>query len=779
MVRFIFNVIVYATAVTLTLLLIPGVQVKADVTLQLWLLVGLIFGLLNAFVRPFLILFTGRLLIRSFGLFLIVINAVLLWVLAWLFDFQFDNAVWLLTAGLLIGIILAMLDALFGLHRPLIANADEHSRLWSVAIKMAGNSSNQLITNLRLQQVYDILYQSMLEIGLDRVPIISGIRQWVNQHILRSPENQLAGLSTPAQIRVMLQMLGPTFVKFGQMVSSRAEALPQEWQDEFAKLQSNVPPFDSAQAMGIIEKELGAPIPTLFAQFDPVPFAAASTAQVHKAELFDGTAVAVKVQRPNIVPKIKADLQILQEVIGTLSARSEVMRDNDILGIFQEFASNLLEELDYRNEAYNARRLADNMAQFPFIKVPAIYGQLTTGRVLTMEFVVGVKIIKVDEIVAAGLTPKLIAGEFLEVMIKQIIFDGYFHGDAHPGNIMVNLTNGQIVFLDMGMMGTLNQEQRVNLGDLIWSLTGMDSYDLSEALLRLCTAFKDVHIEKFREDIDKVVIRYMRYPMEAGSLSSVLNGVFAVLAENGLRLGRELTMALKTLVQAEQIVHTLDSELDITRESYELIRGFLAEQFNSETIRASVQTQVMRSAKEVIRRIPDLQQATMQWLNQYEKGKFEVEINTDELNERLDIFNVAAQRLAVGIVLLGMIIGSAFATNMEGQIFGIQLSHVAFALFVVSLIIGTTMSIRMLRDVGKRPQSSTKDLVQVDMTCERAAMLPERDSNRLAPVLRELPGKIRGDGDGRSLPKPDHICRPCHTACRNGRRAFADRPGIT
>ena len=196
----------------------------------------------------------------------------------------------------------------------------------------------------------------------------------------------------------------------------------------------------------------------------------------------------------------------------------------------------------------------------------------------------------------------------------------------------------------------------------------------------------------------------MRYPDEAGSLSAVLNAVFDVLANNGLRLGSELTMALKTLIQAEAIVHTLDYWLDITRESFSIIQGFLAEQFNVETVKATVQTQLMRSTKELVRRIPDLQQATMQWINQYEKGKFEVELNTTDLNERIDILNIAAQRLAVGIVLLGMIIGSAFATGMEGAVLGIDLATVAFVIFVFSIGAGLIMSIRMMRTIGEKPR---------------------------------------------------------------------------
>ena len=239
-------------------------------------------------------------------------------------------------------------------------------------------------------------------------------------------------------------------------------------------------------------------------------------------------------------------------------------------------------------------------------------------------------------------------------------------------------------------------------------LNTLDAYEISETLLRLCTPFKGVHVEKFREDIDRTVVCYMRYPDEAGSISAVLNSVFTVLTDNGLRLGSELTMALKTLIQAEAIVHTLDDPLDITREAFSFIQGFLVEQFMVGNVKANLQTQVSRTLKDIVRRIPDLQQATMQWPNQYEKGKFEAEVNTDEINSRLDIFNVAAQRLAIGIVLLGMIIGSAFATSIEGSFLGIDFSALAFLIFIFAILTGTIMAIRMMRSISASPYQKAR-----------------------------------------------------------------------
>ncbi|MBK8048495.1 MAG: phage holin family protein [Anaerolineales bacterium] len=273
MLYLIVHILVYGIAAILALRLTPGVEVGNTLGILEWPLIGLVFGLLNAFIRPVIVLFTGRLIIRTLGLFLIVINAILLWLLAWIFRWQVDTAIWLLWGGLVVGILMAVMDALFGLNRPLIKDNAENSRIWNVMIKLSGNRSNTLIANLRLQQVYDIIYSYGSAILLDRVPVVGTVRAWFGKWIYKDADSGIAGLSTAAQVRVMLQTLGPTFVKFGQMVSSRAEALPPEWQAELAKLQSNVPPFPSAEAIAIVEEELKHPISELFASFtrNPLP----------------------------------------------------------------------------------------------------------------------------------------------------------------------------------------------------------------------------------------------------------------------------------------------------------------------------------------------------------------------------------------------------------------------------------------------------------------------------------------------------------------------------
>ena len=204
-----------------------------------------------------------------------------------------------------------------------------------------------------------------------------------------------------------------------------------------------------------IKAELGKTPEEAFASIEEEPFAAASTAQVHRATLHDGTLVAVKIQRPLIVAKTKADLGVMQEIAKTAEQRFALARRVGVRKVVAEFASGVLEELDYRNEAYHARRLADSMAKFDQIHIPVVYEDLSSSRVLTMEFVKGIKIADPDGLRDAGLDPSQLGATFMRAIIKQVLIDGFFHGDPHPGNVLVDPASNQIVFLDLGLIGRL------------------------------------------------------------------------------------------------------------------------------------------------------------------------------------------------------------------------------------------------------------------------------------------------------------------------------------
>lgn len=363
--------------------------------------------LVNRFARPVLVALTGRLLFSTMGLFVVIINAIAIWLTSIVAPIKIatvaqPTVLWIIVGAGLYTLLSTFADAALGLNRPNL-DPERNRAMWTFLEKLPTPRRSSILENLRLQQVYNTIYSTAVDIGLRDTPL-GPIRAWFSRVIL-GEEDTLGGTTGPERIRAMLEQLGPTYVKIGQMMASRSDVLPAAWIDELAKLQSEAAPFAWDDVQAIVTKELGADPEVLYATFEHEPFAAASTAQVHRAVLQDGTIVAVKVQRPRIQAKTQADLGVIEQLAKVAEQRFAAARKIGLQAIVAEFAAGVLKELDYRNEAYHARRLADGMTRFPEVHVPLVYEDLSGQRVITMEFVKGIKISKAEELRAPASTP--------------------------------------------------------------------------------------------------------------------------------------------------------------------------------------------------------------------------------------------------------------------------------------------------------------------------------------------------------------------------------------
>jgi ubiquinone biosynthesis protein len=517
--------------------------------------------------------------------------------------------------------------------------------------------------NLRLQQIYNVFMRYGMDELFNRTALIGDFRHRMQKWVWQLPA-EVEPLSDPVKVRLMLEELGPTYVKMGQIVSSQASVIPDEWEVELEKLQSNVPPFPSVQVRETIIEELGAPPEELYATFEPHPFAAASTAQVHQATLHDGQQVVVKVQRPNIQNQMKADLGIMQNAARVASRRSESLRAIDLEGMLEEFSSSVLRELDYTGEAYNAFRLGESMAQLPGVHVPNIFSELSTRRVLTMEYVRGVKISDLERIDEAGIDRELLAKNTLRALVKQLLIDGFFHADPHPGNILVNLDSGEATFIDTGMVGELELTQRINLVQLVVAMQQGDVDGMAQVLYGLSTPFvAHVNEKAYYRDFQRTVGRYIAYG-HGGAFGESVSVAMGLLREHGLRLDPELTMAVKAMMQAEAVTTLLYPEGGIMAEGVPMVKEMALQEITADRIAGEATKQVTMAAREVFKRLPSFQEATVKWLDQYQKGRFEVTIDTSELAKEVDKAGVFGRQIVIGILLTGMIIGSAIATSV-------------------------------------------------------------------------------------------------------------------
>jgi len=554
--------------------------------------------------------------------------------------------------------------------------------------------------SLRLQQIYNIFLRYGWDLVFQRWRTLGGFRHRMQYWVWQLPE-EAAELTTPAKVCLMLEELGPTYVKMGQIVSSQASVIPSEWETELEKLQSDVPPFPSSQVLEILEKELGAAPEQLFASFEIEPLAAASTAQVHRAALFGGEQVVVKVQRPGIPTQMKADLGIMQRAASVASRRSEGLRAIDLEGMIGQFSESVLSELDLMGEAYNAMRLAENMAGLEGVHIPHMYPELSTSRVLTMEFIKGVKISDIEAIQAAGLERETVARNALRAVIKQLLIDGFFHADPHPGNILVSLESGQITFLDTGMVGQLDLTQRVNLIQLIFALQQGDVAGMGQILRNLSVPFVNHVDEKaYTRDFERIISRQMYVGASAGFGQTVNLGL-DLLRAHGLRLDPNLTMAVKALMQAEAFATLLYPEGGLVEDGTEMIQEMALQEITADKIVDVVKDQVMMTAREALKRLPSLQEATLSWLDQYQKGRLEVHLDTGGLEKSVDKLTVLGRQIVIAMMLVGMIVGSAIATSViaflqpQGRYWDFA-SRLAYLGFVVPMLLAVLIVLRLL-----------------------------------------------------------------------------------
>ena len=661
--------------------------------------------LVNRFARPVLVALTGRLLFSTMGFFVVIINAVAIYITAFFAPIKIATVaqptlLWILVAAALYTGLSTLLDAALGMNRPSL-DPERNRRTWTFLESLPTPRRNSILENMRLQQVYNVIYATGLDIALKDTPL-GPVRLWFSRVVIGETDT-IGDTSGPERIRAMLEQLGPTYVKIGQMMASRSDVLPAAWIDELAKLQSEAAPFGYDDVQAIVTKELGADPEVLYATFEHEPFAAASTAQVHRATLKDGTLVAVKVQRPRIQAKTQADLGVIQELAKVGEKRFAAARKIGLEGIVAEFARGVLKELDYRNEAYHAKRLADGMQRFPEVHVPLVYDELSGQRVITMEFVKGIKISKADELRAAGFDTTALGTVFIRAIIKQVLIDGFFHGDPHPGNILGDPESRQIVFLDLGLVGQLNQQQRVDLLGLIYAIKEVDIPGIGDGLIALGKPTPSFDEIGFRDDIDRLARQYLIYG-KATSLGSAMSAFLSAVFNNGLRLDSQLTLAMKAVIQAEETARALSFDIDMGEAAVTEARAALLESFTPEKISKQVQGSAVRIGKELARRAPSMEGAALKWLDMFNQGKLTIEVDTKGLEKSISSVTDIGRQATVGVIVVGQLIGTAIVMAILLQPSLAQFQGVAY-LAMIAFGVTLVVSFVVLFRVFLRPSS--------------------------------------------------------------------------
>lgn len=465
------------------------------------------------------------------------------------------------------------------------------------------------------------------------------------------------------RIRLVLEQLGPTYIKLGQIASTRPDLLPADIIRELEKLQDKVPSFSYPQVRIIIEQELGAALEEIYQRFDPAPLAAASIGQVHQAVLKTGERVAVKIQRPGIIAIINTDLEILQELAGLAERRFAWAENYQIAGMVDELSKSLRNELDYTIEAHNAEKIAKQFAAHPKIRIPKIYWEYSTKRVLTADYIAGLKISEVEKLKHQGYHLPLLAERLVKAIFHQIFWEGFFHGDPHPGNVVV-LPGEVIGFLDFGMVGRLSPAMKYNLASLIIALARQNSDNLVKAILRIGTVPDDVNMPRLRDDIELLREKYWGVPLSQISLGDAVSQIFAIALKHKIRVPADLTLMGKTLLTIEGIVKELDPALSILDVAEPFGRKLLMERLRPRVLAEAA----WKNAAEIGDILSDLPQQFRELSAVVRRGRLRLEVSIPELELLLKEQNRMSNRLAFSMILM------ALGTMMAGIMIGLSIA---------------------------------------------------------------------------------------------------------
>ncbi len=362
-------------------------------------------------------------------------------------------------------------------------------------------------------------------------------------------------------IRNTLLDLGPTFIKVGQLFSTRADIFPGEYVEELAKLQDKVPAFSYEQVEATIEKELGKKIPELFHNFEPIPLAAASLGQVHKAVLYTGESVVVKVQRPGLKKLFEIDLQILKGITRYFQNHPKWGKGRDWSGIYEECCRILWEEIDYINEGRNADTFRRNFRGYDWVNVPRIYWRYATSRVLTLEYLPGIKISQYEAIEAAGLDRKAIARQSAQAYLHQLLNSGFFHADPHPGNIAIS-ANGSLIFYDFGMMGRIKANVREGLMQTLFGIAQKDGERVVQSLIDLGAIAPTDDMGPVRRSIQYMLDHFMDKPFEKQSVAAISDDLYELAYNQPFRFPATFTFVMRAFSTLEGVGRGLDPEFN-------------------------------------------------------------------------------------------------------------------------------------------------------------------------------------------------------------------------
>jgi len=564
----------------------------------------------------------------------------------------------------------------------------------------------RLLRNLgRTSEIVTVLLNHGFSDLVDRI----GLRSfWYRSRCLfsRKAPEPTRHVKVVERIRLVLEALGPTYIKFGQVMSTRPDLVPAEMLAELKRLQEHVPPFPSQAAIAVLESEFGRPIHELFAAFDEQPLAAGSLGQVHRAIHFDGTPLAVKIQRPGALRSVERDLALMHEIAVLIDRNIAEARIFDPVGLVNHFARTIRRELKFAREGRTMDEFRRLFRQDATLYVPAVYWELTTDAVLTMEFIDGFRIDEVIEqhalarcsprpadgsVPIARIDPAAIAANGARIFMKQAFEFGVFHGDPHPGNIRIR-HDGTICLLDYGMIGILDERVREQLIDLLVAVCSQDVMTAVQVVLEIGELHDEIDRALLQIDMRDFIGNYYGIPLERMNVGRLLSDFVAILSNHRIRCPASLMLLIRALVTLEGIGRQLDPDFNLASHLQPFIERLVRERYQP----ARIASRFIDDAKQMFFTLHEMPVYLHQTMKKISENDVRVQLDHRNLDHFILEMERSSNRLVVGLVVSSLIVASALI--VAGKVSTVWISvpmYVSSSLLAIWLIFGIFRSGRL------------------------------------------------------------------------------------
>jgi ubiquinone biosynthesis protein len=548
--------------------------------------------------------------------------------------------------------------------------------------------------NIRSIRRYLNIVRVLSTYGFDQALEMLGLADVVarSRKLLNRKKPDIARLTAAERMRLALEELGPTFIKLGQLLSTRPDVIPHAFVLEFEKLQDNVPSFSFVEALTQISAELGGPVGQFFAEIDPVPLAAASIAQVHRARLNTGEDVVIKLRRPGIVDVVEADISALMALAGLAERHIPGSELYEPVAVVREFARTIRREMDFSREAHTLEKFRDNFTKTPWMYFPHIYWEQSSRAVLTMEYIAGVKVSDRDKLIEQGLDGKLIARRGADSFLEMVLTHGFFHGDLHPGNVLV-LPGNVICLLDYGIVGRLDEGLKTFLLDILSAIVKRDMDEVISLLLFAGDISETRDSRSLKRDLSNFMDGYYEMPLKELEVGRMLMEFIEIITTYSIRIQPDLMLLAKSLVLIEGSGRALDPDFDMADHLRPFIVKEIRQKLSPRRVSREI-NQILVSYLNLARNIPrDLKEI----INRVNRNKFKIDLEHRGLDKFTADFDRSINRLSTSMILAAMIIGSSIIMQTDKGPKVMDFPVLAFMGYTIAGLVGLWLVYAIIR----------------------------------------------------------------------------------